>query len=112
MINETQKNLKNGIYDIKQSDEVKEAMIELRKYMFSNIYLGNVLKEEREKAKFILTHVIKYDDRNSEELPELYQRIADEEGLKRGVADYIAGMTDDYCLSTFNKIYVPKFVIY
>ena len=27
-------------------------------------------------------------------------------------ADYIAGMTDDYCLSVFNKIYVPKFVIY
>ena len=112
MINETQKNLKNGIYDIKQSDEVKEAMIELRKYMFSNIYLGNVLKEEREKAKFILTHVIEYYYKHSEELPELYQRIASEEGLKRGVADYIAGMTDDYCLSTFNKIYVPKFVIY
>ena len=112
MINETQKNLKNGIYDIKQSDEVKEAMIELRRYMFSNIYLGNVLKEEREKAKFILTHVIEYYYKHNEELPELYQRIADEEGLKRGVADYIAGMTDDYCLSTFNKIYVPKFVIY
>lgn len=112
MINETQKNLKNGIYDIKQSDEVKEAMIELRRYMFSNIYLGNVLKEEREKAKFILTHVIEYYYNNIKELPELYQRIADEEGIKRGVADYIAGMTDDYCLSTFNKIYVPKFVIY
>ena len=112
MVKETQKNLKNGIYDIKQSDEVKEAMIELRKYMFSNIYLGNVLKEEREKAKFILTHVIEHYYKHSEELPELYQKIANEEGLKRGVADYIAGMTDDYCLSTFNKIYVPKFVIY
>lgn len=112
MVNETQENLKNGIYDIKQSDEVKEAMIELRKYMFSNIYLGNVLKDEREKAKFILTHVIEHYYKHSEELPELYQKIANEEGLKRGVADYIAGMTDDYCISTFNKIYVPKFVIY
>ena len=112
MVNETQKNLKNGIYDIKQSDEVKEAMIELRKYMFSNIYLGSVLKEERDKAKFILTHVIEYYCKNNDKLPELYKRIADEEGLKRGVADYIAGMTDDYCLSNFNKIYVPKFVIY
>ena len=112
MVNETQKNLANGIYDIKQSDEVKEAMIELRRYMFSNIYLGNVLKEERDKAKFILTHVIEYYYKNSEQLPELYQIIVKEEGLKRGVADYIAGMTDDYCISTFNKIYVPKFVIY
>lgn len=112
MVNETQKNLANGIYDIKQSDEVKEAMIELRRYMFSNIYLGNVLKGERDKAKFILTHVIEYYYKNSEQLPELYQIIVKEEGLKRGVADYIAGMTDDYCISTFNKIYVPKFVIY
>ena len=112
MVNETQKNLANGIYDIKQSDVVKEAMIELRRYMFSNIYLGNVLKEERDKAKFILTHAIEYYYKNSEQLPELYQIIVKEEGLKRGVADYIAGMTDDYCISTFNKIYVPKFVIY
>lgn len=112
MVNETQKNLKNGIYDIKQSDEVREAMIELRKYMFSNIYLGNVLKEERDKAKFILTNVIDYYYKNYEELPSLYKNIAKEEGIKRGVADYIAGMTDDYCISIFNKIYIPKFVIY
>lgn len=112
MVNETGKNLKEGKYDIKQSKEVKEAMIELRRYMFSNIYLGDVLKEEREKAKFILEHVIEYYYKNNNELPELYKKIIDEEGLKRGVADYIAGMTDDYCLSTFNKIYVPKFVIY
>ena len=80
--------------------------------MFSNIYLGNVLKEERNKAKFILRHVIEYYYNNSNELPELYRKIVNDEGLKRGVADYIAGMTDDYCISTFNKIYVPKFVIY
>ena len=112
MIRETQKNLKDGNCDIKQSKEVKEAMIELRRYMFSNIYLGNVLKEERNKAKFILRHVIEYYYNNSNELPELYRKIVNDEGLKRGVADYIAGMTDDYCISTFNKIYVPKFVIY
>ena len=112
MINETTENLKNGKYDIKQSTEVKEAMIELRKYMFKNIYLADALKEERGKAKFILTHVIDYFYKHSEELPKLYKDISYGEGLKRGVADYIAGMTDDYCISTFNKIYVPKFVIY
>lgn len=112
MINETTENLKNGKYDIKQSTEVKEAMIELRKYMFKNIYLADALKEERGKAKFILTHVIDYFYKHSEELPKLYKDISYREGLKRGVADYIAGMTDDYCISTFNKIYVPKFVIY
>ena len=70
------------------------------------------LKEERNKAKFILSNVINYFYNHSDELPQLYKNIINEEGLKRGVADYIAGMTDDYCLSVFNKIYVPKFVIY
>ncbi|ETJ34381.1 hypothetical protein Q604_UNBC11193G0001, partial [human gut metagenome] len=28
-----------------------------------------------------------------------------------GVADYIAGMSDDYCLLLFNKIFVPKMVV-
>ena len=112
MVNQTQKNLATGIYNIKQSDEVKEAMIEIRKYMFSNIYLGDVLKEEREKAKFILSNVVEYFYKNIDKLPKLYQEISDKEGIKRGVADYIAGMTDDYCISTFNKICMPKFAIY
>ena len=40
------------------------------------------------------------------------KKIEESEGTKRAVADYIAGMSDDYCLATFNKIYVPKFVIF
>ena len=49
---------------------------------------------------------------NSNELPDVYKRIEEQEGTKRAVADYIAGMSDDYCLATFNKIYVPKLVIF
>ena len=46
MVNQTQKNLATGIYNIKQSDEVKEAMIEIRKYMLTINwleFLGNIL---------------------------------------------------------------------
>ena len=45
-------------------------------------------------------------------MPTLYKEIVEREGRERGVTDYIAGMSDDYCLLAFNKIYVPKFVIY
>ncbi len=112
MIKETSKNIDEGIFDIGQSMEVKEAMVELRSFMFKNIYLGNVLKEERNKAKFILEQLIKHYSENPQELPQLYREIAEEEGLHRGVADYISGMSDDYCLDKFNKIFVPKFVIF
>lgn len=112
MIRETINNLENNIFDIGQSKEVKEAMVELRKYMFKNIYLDKVLKDERDKAKFILVQLLDHYCKNENELPELYKKIAAEEGLKRAVADYIAGMSDDYCLNMFNKIFVPKFVIF
>jgi dGTPase len=45
-------------------------------------------------------------------MPKLYFDIANKESKERGVADYIAGMSDDYCLNLFNKLYVPKLVIY
>jgi len=104
-------NLRNGIRVVGLSKEIDEAMIELRKFMFKNIYLGDTLKVERNKAKFILQQLIKYFEENPSQMPEIYLKIAENENLQRAVADYIAGMSDDYCLSLFNKIFVPKVVI-
>ena len=80
--------------------------------MFDNIYLSKKLNIEREKAKFIIYHVYNHFKKNSNEMPKLYKDIIEKEGLKRGFGDYIAGMSDNYCIDLFNKVYVPKFVIY
>ncbi len=112
MIFETLKNVESGKNDIALSEDVKKAMFDLRKYMFENVYLGEALKVERDKAKFVLSNIIDYYCKHIDLLPDLYKKIADEEGDKRAVADYVAGMTDDYAISEFNKIYTPKFVIY
>ncbi|MBC2579230.1 HD domain-containing protein [Clostridium sp. DJ247] len=105
-------NINKGIVRISLSDEIGDALSELRSFMFKNIYLGKVLKAERDKAKFILEQVFGYFLKNPQEMPEFYISIVEKEGLYRGVADYISGMSDDYCLITFNNIYVPKIVIY
>lgn len=104
--------LNNNEFDIAFSEEVWEAMTELRRFMFKNVYLGDILKVERNKAKFVLENLIEYYYTHADELPGIYKEIAGEEGLKRAVADYISGMSDDYCLNTFNSIFVPKLVIY
>lgn len=105
-------NLEKGDVKISLSDEVGEALTELRKFMFKKVYLGDILKVERDKAKFVLSNVIQYFMKNPYEMPIMYQNILQSEGLERAVADYVAGMSDDYCLNLFNKLYVPKFVIY
>ncbi|AOR22998.1 deoxyguanosinetriphosphate triphosphohydrolase [Clostridium taeniosporum] len=105
-------NIKKGIKKVCLDEETEDAMVKLRKFMFENIYLGDTLKIERNKAKFILKQILNYYTNKPEEMPEMYRKIVEKEGLRRGVADYIAGMSDDYCLSLFNRLYVPKLVIY
>lgn len=104
-------NLAKGKKEVGLSNEVNGAMVELRKFMFQNIYLGDTLKVERNKGKFILQQLIEYFEKYPYEMPKLYIDIVEKEGLKRGVADYIAGMSDDYCLLLFNKLFIPKVII-
>ncbi|MGL4774061.1 MAG: deoxyguanosinetriphosphate triphosphohydrolase [Clostridium sp.] len=111
-IKTSSKSIEEGEFWVGLSKEKDEAMRELRSYMFKNVYLGDILKGERVKAKFVLNWLIEYYVKHPDEMPILYKDIVNKEGIKRGVADYVAGMSDDYCLNKFNSIYVPKVVIY
>lgn len=105
-------NINKGIIEVSLSREIASELAELRNFMFENIYKGSVLKIERDKAKFVLEQVFKYFLKHPEKMPKFYMDIVKKEGLYIGVADYIAGMSDDYCLMLFNDIYVPKIVVY
>lgn len=111
-IYKTLSNIDKGIYEVSMSPCTESALIGLRSFMFENVYKGNFLKKEREKAKFVLEQVFNYFLKNPEKMPGFYMNIVNDEGLYQGVADYISGMSDDYCLLLFNEIYVPRIVIY
>jgi dGTPase len=49
-----------------------------------------------------------YYVQNYEQLPEFYLKIARKEGIERGVADYISGMTDNYCIMMFENLVMPR----
>lgn len=105
-------NLQNKKLEVTLSEEIENVLCELRVFMFENIYKGEILAVEREKAKFVLKQVYDYFIKQPDKMPEFYYNIVKEEGMAIGVTDYISGMSDDYCLWLFNEIYVPKFVIY
>ncbi|MCY6354868.1 deoxyguanosinetriphosphate triphosphohydrolase [Clostridium sp. ZS2-4] len=108
----TIRNIESGNIAVSLSKAGEQSLVGLRKFMFDNIYKGEMLKKEREKAKFVLEQVYKYFLKNPKEMPWFYYEIVEREGLYTGVTDYISGMSDDYCLLLFNKLYVPKLVIY
>ena len=71
--------------DIRQSDEVGEAMLSLRAFMFDRVYLGPQVEPEHRRAR------------------EVIRRIFDHV-IARGDAvgdavDYVAGMTDRFALT-------------
>ncbi|MGE5629139.1 MAG: deoxyguanosinetriphosphate triphosphohydrolase [Solirubrobacterales bacterium] len=105
-------NIEKGDIKVSLEKDIEDSLYKLRDFLFENVYKGNVLKVERDKAKFVLEQVFNYFFKNPDKMPEFYFNIVENEGVYQGVADYISGMSDDYCLSIFNNIYVPKIVIY
>jgi len=89
------------------SPEVDSALAGLRSFMFGRIYQGQFCRAESEKAQYIVEVLFEYFCKNSDTLPEFYHEIAAEEGLERAVADYIAGMSDNYCVNIFSEVKIP-----
>jgi dGTPase len=97
-----------GKPDVTMSDEVLEATNALRKFMFENVYLAGPAKTEDRKAQGVLLDLLQHFEEHAELLPPEHQRIAERDGTKRAVADYVAGMTDRYALDTYASIFIPS----
>lgn len=90
-----------------QSEEAKVMMAKLRSFMFSRVYKGEFCSKERQKAHYIIEFLYSYFLNHAEELPSKYRSIADEEGLERGIMDFIAGCTDGYIIKLFKEKFIP-----
>ncbi len=104
----TTNNIKENDIQVALSIDIDNKFKKLRNFMFKEVYNGEFLKEERDRARFILIQLYKYFYSHEEKLPEFYKYIAKNEGLNQGVADYIAGMSDEYCINLFKDIYIPS----
>lgn len=96
-----------GKPQVTMSAEVLEATNALRKFMFDNVYLSGAAKTEDEKAQGMLWALLQHFEKHPERMPTEHQRIAQRDGTRRAVADYIAGMTDGYALGMYEELFVP-----
>jgi len=93
---------------IRQSAACEEAMKELRNWMFSAVYVGGRAKEEEQKAQKMLELLFGYYIEHPEEMTGEYVRLIREgNSVERIVCDYISGMTDNYAIETFQRLFVP-----
>ncbi|MBR5614987.1 MAG: deoxyguanosinetriphosphate triphosphohydrolase [Clostridia bacterium] len=94
--------------DIIMEDEVFEAMMGLRRYMFENVYLNDYAKEEEKKSFNVLSSLFEMYIQNPGLIPQGVRDISCSEDNMIVVRDHIAGMTDRYALSLYEKYFIPR----
>ncbi len=92
---------------IRMEKEKLEATLELRKFLFQNVYHNKIAKAEEDKAIEMLRILYEYFVKNPNEMPGVYFENTKNEPVERCVCDYIASMTDRYAIDMFRELYVP-----
>ena len=92
--------------DIAQSEDVGQAMLRLRKFMFERVYLAPEARSEHDRVRRTLSGLFDHylDD------PELVLdgATAGEGDELQLVTDYIAGMTDRFAIASFRRLALPE----
>ena len=74
---------------------------EEKAYLYRVLYTCDFLEAEHAKAENVVTTLFHHFLRSPEHLPAGYVEESATDGLPRVIADYIAGMTDNYILQQF-----------
>lgn len=100
-----------GKDDIIMSEDAFNAMVELRKFMFDNLYFNSSCKSEEGKAESMLISLYDYYLAHIDELPKDILGLMETMNInpERAVCDYISGMTDYYSVAVFKELFVPEF---
>jgi dGTPase len=89
--------------DIVQGQVVGEAMSTLRSFMFEQVYMGPAATREHAKIQLVVRSLFDHYCDHPEEIPDSIPPGP----LERRVTDYLAGMTDRYCIRAFETLSVP-----
>ena len=79
-------------------------LVELETFLMQNFYLHPTLVETTGKVKNWLECLFERLCQNPKLMPGYFQRFIPQQGLQRAVCDYIAGMTDRFCLKMLKEI--------
>jgi len=82
------------------SDDSQTELLELEKALSKNLYEHKSIMQTRAKVRLWLKQLFERFCRNPKLMPAHFQELYAQQSLQRTVCDYIAGMTDRYCLKS------------
>src|SRR6266513_2673997 len=87
------------------SSKRRELNLELRDYLYENLYYNPVVHEPNQRAVRIMEQLFAYYLEHPQEIGAQSRKRIKKIGLHRAVCDYIAGMTDRYVLQEHNRVF-------
>lgn len=104
--------------DIVQGPTAGPAMAELRAFMFERVYLGPAVRAEHVRIANVVRRLFEHYVEHPELLPDSQRQLGTGEDsnreapegleLAQRVTDYLAGMTDRYCIRAYTDLEVPR----
>lgn len=89
--------------EIVQGDPAATAMDALRDFMFARVYLGAEARHEHAKIELVVRSLFDHYCAAPNEIPDTIP----EGPVQQRVTDYLAGMTDRFCIRAFEALSVP-----
>ncbi len=84
------------------SDRVRSAFMELREFMFNNVYIPQDDRPEGIAARQIVRFLYRHFNKHSQEIPSEYAQRSRTQ--QEAVVDYVSGMTDIYAIRLAAKL--------
>ena len=100
--------IEHGDTEMDMMPEIRQAHDALHKFLYQNVYSGSAAKTEDHKAQELIRRLYAYYSEHPHEMPAEYQALAERFTVERAVCDYIAGMSDDYAIWDYEKLFIPR----
>jgi dGTPase len=92
---------------VQYSPERRELNLELRDYLYQNLYYNPVVHGPNLRAVKMLEELFNFYLKHPEQIGDQARKRIRKEGKHRAVCDYLAGMTDRYAMQEHERIFGP-----
>lgn len=90
---------------VQYSTPRRKLNLELRKYLYKNLYYNPEVHGPNRRAVKMLEELFHHYSRHHDQIGEISQRRAKEDGWPRAICDYLAGMTDRYAFQEHQRLF-------
>jgi dGTPase len=90
---------------VQYSPERRRQNVELRDYLYRNLYFNPEVHEPNMRAVHMLERLFRFYVENPKELGSLSRKRIRRDGVHRAVCDYLSGMTDRYAMLDHRRLF-------